>query len=60
MDHITKMYLMASKDIHPNKIDFISNSELFKLIDDFSKLSERVQDFIIWNYVNSPNKYKFI
>lgn len=31
-----------------------------KLLEDFAKLSERVQDFIIWNYVNSPNKYKFI
>lgn len=36
------------------------NCNLSKLLEDFAKLSERVQDFIIWNYINSPNKYKFI
>lgn len=53
MSKTTTLYLIASQDIS-------NDSDLFRLVDDFSMLSERVQDFIIWNYVNSPNKYKFI
>lgn len=50
---INKFAELASKDID-NGLDLIN------AINDFSKLSYKVQEFIIWNYVNSPNKYKFV